>query len=284
MTKRKYLRSLRNKLRFKFSQSTINSVVKDYDEYFEVGTSNKQSIEEMIVNIGTPSEVAKSLEEERDNLALLKYIFRIFIGVIFIYYSCFFASHIISKATIVTISSLIVITGPLGMWLILDGDFSYSSIQDLREVLYNRLNKKITVFTVLLYLCSIIFITGSAYYFTVHHQLPFLLPDKLIRLYIFMLENGFTFLMIPLIAITFNVSRKYYINTLPILFFEFGMIYSVRVLFYQYSNSNLISENMLLSFILVSMIPLVIGGTISLLSYQFMRIKDKKKISGVTVI
>jgi len=87
-----------------------------------------------------------------------------------------------------------------------------------------------------------------------------------------------------LIVITFRASRKHFVNTLPILFFEFGMLYSVRVLFYQYSNSNLISANMHLSFIVVSMIPLAIGAAIMLLSYQVMRIKDKKKTNGVTKI
>lgn len=284
MTKGKYLRSLRNKLRFKFPQSTINSVIKDYDEYFEVGIANKQTIEEMTISIGSPLEVAKSLEDERDNFALVKSVLRLFIGIMFIYYSYFFAYSTISNTLIVSISSMIVITGPLGIWLILGGDFSHNSIQDLRKIPFSSHMKKITFVTVLLYFCSLLFIMGSAYYIVSYQQLPFSISDKFSGQYVFMLENGYTFIIVPLIIMTFNASRKYYINTLPILFLEFGLLYSVRVLFYQYGNSNLVPEKMYLSFVLIAMIPLVIGGGVSVLSYQAMRIRNRNKIKGVTTI
>lgn len=270
MTKRSFIRNLRRKLRFKYNQRTINGIVKDYDEYFEVGITQGETIEDMIKSIGPIEEIELDLREERDYYAPLKLMVKGMLSIIFIYFSYLYPFSMGSNFWIVVLNCIFILTGSLGIWWLIGGDFDHDKLKDLLKVYKKEKSyKTITIFTISWYVFSILFIITSAYYIIGNNRLPFGLSSENARNYVFILKHTFIPL-IPMIILSYLVARKYYINTLPILLIAFSLLASVRALFYLYNNSLNVEILTHLKYFLMAMIPIAVGIVSSYFSYKWM--------------
>jgi len=280
MTKEKYLKELRSKLRFKHSQTTINSVLKDYNEYFQVGLSNGESVDEMINRLGTSQEVVIALESEADSYALPKYISRVFISLILVYFSYFTPFYIDSNIKQITINSLFGVAGAFGFWLLINGSFSFSSIHEIKTMINKKRLSRMVTTNLILYLFLLIVIVGSVFYFTSNSELPPFITKNYLRIYIDLLAHSFV-LFIPVIVLTFMEARKKYINLLPFIFVEFGFLQSIRVLFHLYGYTDKMFTGIHLHYLVSSLIPVVVGILAALLTYKITRMYQNKRIVKV---
>lgn len=67
MAKKEYLKELKKKLRFKMKQEEVASIIRDYDEFFEIGLEKGKSEQVIRTELGNPNDVANRLLEEMDN-------------------------------------------------------------------------------------------------------------------------------------------------------------------------------------------------------------------------
>lgn len=67
MTKKEYLKELKKKLQFKMNQEEVAGILRDYDEFFEIGLEKEKSEQVISTELGNPKGVANRLIEEMGN-------------------------------------------------------------------------------------------------------------------------------------------------------------------------------------------------------------------------
>lgn len=264
MEKKKYLRALRNKMRFKFSQRVVNNVIRDYDEYFELGYMNNETNEEMIKRLGTPEEVIQSLADEIDNKAGIKYIIKIITSIFLIVIAYDYPAYIMSNTLLLVLSLVMVICFSIGLWMFVGGDFSSSMKEDIVKAIGKTKLKVISGSSFIIYLISMLSISVTAFYIIKYDLFPFSQSEQFIRSYIFILEHLYL-LIVPFILYTVYIARLNNINLLHYIFVEAGLLFSIRLHFFLYANS-LGYEGHQTGIFLISLLPLAFGYLLSTVS------------------
>jgi len=277
MKKSKYLFLLRNKLLWKHSTRDINSIIFDYNEYFNIGLSNGKSENDMVIDLGSPTIVAKSLEDERDVSAPIKLLVRFSLGFMLILFTYIYLINVYDDINIIGVSLIFTILTPIGIWLLVGGDLRYKHIENLKISLsmFKKLIIMLAIFLVVA-IVNVTLIIFTVKYIFAQGKLPFGIPNANSRIFLFSLFHFTSLLGAISIIQIIRLYRRTFINTLPLLFLTVGVTYSIQSLINKF---NFVSsaDNLLANYELwLCLTPFACGILTTITSYYLIRLLDKK--------
>jgi len=181
MTKRKFLFKLRNKLIWHHNTREVNNIIGDYNEYFNVGLSEGSSEVDLTRTLGSPEEVAKSLEDDRNVWAPVKLLLRIGMGILCLFYAYMFLINIYPNE--ISTSLLLTLIAPIGIWLCVGGDLRFTQLSEFEPKGSHKTLFRLMIALLISATLSTIMIIYSAYIIIHYERLPFNVPLEHIRIY-----------------------------------------------------------------------------------------------------
>lgn len=225
MKKEKFIIGLRKELMIDHRTAAVNNILSDYVEYYDIGLSDGKSENQIISELGTPKEIAKSLRDDRDVMAPLYLILKyMLVGIIF-FYTAGYAVNIESFNTL-GISIFFTTFIPLGIWISIGGEIVVSDSDLIQEYFSSKkINIKIYIHLISEILSSV-FIFLSFYYVGANQHLPFGLPINLGTLYFRCIAYCSTLIgIITIYSIALNY-QKTMIYRLPYIYVCIGAMMS----------------------------------------------------------
>lgn len=281
-TKRAFMFRLRNKLIFTNRKSEVISILKDYEEFFEVGISEGKTEKELCAEFGDPQVIINELNSESSNLLLdetllkRRLILKYFVGFFLIITLIISLISVFKYGITFELSMLILPIFVLGIWFILSGMFINSS-NFLHGINYKSKFKDI-YFIIILILINVsifIFMNNTLYMWSIGNGNPFNIPIS---------SLGFFVMVILHILVLIN---------LIIAFVGLGFMYTYSLLYY---STFIVSLGSILSFlcyikvmrtlanisefkqmIFVSILPFLFSLFISLLFNFYFKLRYKEE-------
>lgn len=266
MQKAVYLFKLRLKLILRFATKDVNNIMYDYNEYFEDGVADGKSVSDLVNSLGSTTNVVKSLEDERNILAPLKLLIRLFIGFFLLLNTLIYLDRVYSDGNMITTSIIFIFVSFGSIWILSGADFSKRVIRvnDLRLQIYKNL-KRIIFLHLAVSAMSVLFILLSVLYIINYEKLPMGVPNTMSSFYfvpLFRTSSVVAFLAIIKIIKDYRTTN---VNTYPLIFWILGVTYSVNTVANKFSVSTVGSDFFVDLWICI--VPMLVGLVGAICSY-----------------
>ena len=140
MTQKQYLSELSRHLRFRFSDTEIDDIVSDMNEFFEAGAADGKSEDDICLSLGKPKEAAASLlgEQKKDPAGfaarLLDHWVPVFISAFVI--CIFFYLGLKHEVVYIRTNEIALYAIPLLIWFLLERTSFFKSILKYKADLF----------------------------------------------------------------------------------------------------------------------------------------------------